>query len=49
MSPVEQTRKYKDSGFKNLKEQIYNIIDLDGALTGETVNLEIIGFKKRYS
>ena len=37
MSPVEQARKYKDSGFKNL-----HIIDLDGALTGETVNLEII-------
>ena len=37
MSPVEQARKYKDSGFKDL-----HIIDLDGALTGETVNLEII-------
>ncbi len=37
MSPVEQARKYKDSGFKNL-----HIIDLDGALTGETINLEII-------
>ena len=37
MSPVEQANKYKDSGFKNL-----HIIDLDGALTGETVNLEII-------
>ena len=37
ISPVEQARKYKDSGFKNL-----HIIDLDGALTGETVNLEII-------
>ena len=37
MSPVDQARKYKDSGFKNL-----HIIDLDGALTGETVNLEII-------
>ncbi len=37
MSPVEQARKYKDSGFKNL-----HIIDLDGALTGETVNLDII-------
>ena len=37
MSPVEQARKYKDSGFKNL-----HIVDLDGALTGETVNLEII-------
>ena len=37
MSPVEQAGKYKDYGFKNL-----HIVDLDGALTGETVNLEII-------
>ena len=37
MSPVEQARKYKDHGFKNL-----HIVDLDGALTGETVNLDII-------
>ena len=37
MSPVEQAGKYKDHGFKNL-----HIIDLDGALTGETVNLDII-------
>ena len=37
MSPVEQARKYKDHGFKNL-----HIVDLDGALTGETVNLNII-------
>ena len=37
MSPVEQARKYKDHGFKNL-----HIIDLDGALTGEIVNLDII-------
>ena len=37
MSPVEQARKFKDSGFKNL-----HIVDLDGALTGETVNIEII-------
>jgi|TARA_Y100000817_G_scaffold190115_1_gene148557 phosphoribosylformimino-5-aminoimidazole carboxamide ribotide isomerase len=37
MSPVEQARKYKDIGFKNL-----HIVDLDGALTGETVNLDII-------
>ena len=36
-SPVEQAGKYKDHGFKNL-----HIVDLDGALTGETVNLEII-------
>ena len=37
MSPIEQASKYKDHGFKNL-----HIVDLDGALTGETVNLDII-------
>jgi len=37
MSPVDQAGKYKDYGFKNL-----HIVDLDGALTGETVNLKII-------
>jgi len=37
LSPVEQASKYKDHGFKNL-----HIVDLDGALTGETVNLDII-------
>ena len=37
MSPVDQARKYKDYGFKNL-----HIVDLDGALTGETINLDII-------
>ena len=37
MSPAEQAGKYKDYGFKNL-----HIVDLDGALTGETVNLDII-------
>ena len=36
-SPVEQAGKYKAHGFKNL-----HIVDLDGALTGETVNLNII-------
>ena len=36
-SPIEQAGKYKDHGFKNL-----HIVDLDGALTGETVNLDII-------
>ena len=36
-SPVEQARKYKDYGFKNL-----HVVDLDGALIGETVNLNII-------
>ena len=37
ITPVEQASKYKDYGFKNL-----HIVDLDGALTGETVNLDII-------
>ena len=37
MSPVEQAGKYRDHGFKNL-----HIVDLDGALSGETVNIEII-------
>ena len=37
MSPIDQAGKYKDHGFKNL-----HIVDLDGALTGETVNLNII-------
>jgi len=37
ISPLDQANKYKDYGFKNL-----HIIDLDGALTGETTNLDII-------
>ena len=37
MSPIEQAGKYKDYGFKNL-----HIVDLDGALSGETVNLDIV-------
>tara|TARA_B000000477_G_scaffold10721_1_gene9114 strand:- start:140 stop:865 length:726 start_codon:yes stop_codon:yes gene_type:complete len=37
ITPVEQAGKYKDHGFKNL-----HIVDLDGALTGKTVNLDII-------
>ena len=37
MSPVEQANKYNDHGFKNL-----HIVDLDGAVTGETINLDII-------
>ncbi len=37
MSPIDQAGKYKDHGFKNL-----HIVDLDGALTGETVNIDII-------
>ena len=36
-SPIDQAGKYKDHGFKNL-----HIVDLDGALTGEVVNLDII-------
>jgi len=37
ISPVEQAGRYKDHGFRNI-----HIVDLDGALTGETVNLNII-------
>jgi phosphoribosylformimino-5-aminoimidazole carboxamide ribotide isomerase len=37
MSPIDQASQYKDHGFKNL-----HIVDLDGALTGDTVNLDII-------
>ena len=36
-SPIDQAAKFKDHGFKNL-----HIVDLDGALTGKTVNLNII-------
>tara|TARA_A100001011_G_scaffold339526_1_gene371029 strand:- start:281 stop:1003 length:723 start_codon:yes stop_codon:yes gene_type:complete len=36
-SPIDQAAKYKDHGFKNL-----HIIDLDGALTGKAINLDII-------
>ena len=36
-SPIEQAAKFNDHGFKNL-----HIVDLDGALTGETVNIDII-------
>ena len=36
-SPIDQAGKYKDHGFKNL-----HIVDLDGAVTGKTVNLDII-------
>ena len=35
--PIDQAAKYKNHGFKNL-----HIVDLDGALTGKPVNLEII-------
>ena len=37
LSPIDQAGKFKDHGFKNL-----HIVDLDGALTGVTVNLDII-------
>ena len=37
ISPIDQATKYKEHGFKNL-----HIVDLDGALTGKTVNLDII-------
>ena len=37
MSPIDQASAYKDHGFQNI-----HIVDLDGALTGETVNLNII-------
>ena len=36
-SPVDQANSCKDHGFKNL-----HIVDLDGALTGETINADII-------
>ena len=36
-SPIDQAGKYKNHGFKNL-----HIVDLDGALTGKTLNLDII-------
>ena len=36
-SPVDQAGKYKLKGFKNI-----HVVDLDGALTGNTVILEII-------
>ena len=37
ISPVDQAQKYEEFGFKNL-----HIVDLDGALTGDTINLDII-------
>ena len=36
-SPINQASKYKDHGFKNL-----HIVDLDGALKGKTVNLDVV-------
>ena len=37
ITPIDQAKKYKDFGFNYL-----HIVDLDGALTGETINLNII-------
>ena len=37
LSPYHQAKLYKDHGFKNL-----HIVDLDGAISGETINLHII-------
>ena len=37
ISPIDQAAKFKDHGFKNL-----HIVDLDGALRGKTVNLDVI-------
>tara|TARA_Y100000816_G_scaffold141317_1_gene100126 strand:+ start:377 stop:1102 length:726 start_codon:yes stop_codon:yes gene_type:complete len=37
LSPIDQAENFTGYGFKNL-----HIVDLDGALTGETVNLDII-------
>ena len=36
-SPIDQANSYREHGFKNL-----HIVDLDGALTGETINLDTI-------
>jgi len=37
ISPVDQAGKYKDHGFKNL-----HIVELYGALNGESVNMKLI-------
>ena len=37
ITPIDQAKKYQDHGFKDL-----HIVDLDGALTGRIVNLDII-------
>ena len=37
VSPEEQAEKYKNYGFKYI-----HIVDLDGALTGEIINLDIV-------
>ena len=36
ISPIDQAKKYQDHGFKDL-----HIVDLDGALTGRTVNIAV--------
>jgi len=36
-SPFDQASKYKDAGFLNL-----HLVDLDGALSGELVNLDVV-------
>ena len=36
-SPLDQAGKYKEKDKKNL-----HIVDLDGALTGKTINLDLI-------
>ena len=36
-SPYDQASKYKDAGFLNL-----HIVDLDGALSGELINIDVI-------
>ena len=36
-SPIDQAKEYKNKGFKNL-----HIVDLDGALSGKTINLDVI-------
>ena len=37
ISPIDQAKEYKNKGFKNL-----HIVDLDGALSGKTINLDVI-------
>ena len=37
MSPEDQAGRYKNHGFKNI-----HVVDLDGALTGKMINLDII-------
>ena len=37
IAPIDQAQKYRDYGFKNL-----HIVDLDGALTGDTINIDVI-------